>query len=77
LIADTGRERTLTVIRTMQIDECGTGGAVTHALHKFSQVRAHVSDQDVASVAKVMHVNAGQADGLERRKPDAFQRLRA
>jgi hypothetical protein len=45
---------------------------VTDALHKFSQVRVHVSDQDVASVAKVMDVNAGQARGLERRKPDAF-----
>jgi hypothetical protein len=51
----------------MQVDECVTGRAMTHALHQLLQVRAHVGDQDVAGVAKVMHMNAGQADCLDGR----------
>ena len=71
---NTGGERTLTVVPTMQADECSAGGAVTHALHQFPQVRAHVSDQDVAGVAKVMHMNTGQTDCLQRR-PNALAEI--
>ena len=45
----------------MQVDECSAGSAVTHTLHQFPQVRAHVSDQEIGSVAKVMHMNAPDA----------------
>jgi hypothetical protein len=45
------------------------GGAVTHPLHQLAQVRARGSRQDVASVAKIVKVEIGQASIRQRREP--------
>ena len=75
MLANLGSQWALPVVAAAQVDERRTRGAVAHALHQLPEIPAVIGGEDVACVAKIMHVNVGQTGCFEGRQPHALTKV--
>ena len=60
-LADLVSDDLVSLRGTVLVDQRGPGRGVAHAVHEFAERRARLTGQDVAGMAKVVEVEAGQA----------------